>query len=166
MDSDVVMDHFRNPRNAGEIPDADGVGQVGNPMCGDMITMYIKVRDGVLSQVKFKSFGCGATIAVSSVISEMATGKTIDEAGRITTKEVAKALGGLPKNQLHCSNLGADALRLAIKDHQDRLAGKPARSAESREPVHRTLGGRCACPYCNVETAATDAVCRHCGGAL
>ncbi len=116
--SDVVMDHFTNPRNVGEIEDADGVGEVGNPVCGDMMTFYIKVdEEGRLSDVKFKTFGCGAAIAVSSMVSEMAKGKTIEEALKITRNDVAEELGGLPKNKMHCSNLGADALHLAIEDY-------------------------------------------------
>ena len=115
--SDKVMDHFMNPRNVGEIPDADGAGEVGNPVCGDMMTFYIKVKDDRLADVKFKTFGCGAAIAVSSMVSEMAKGKTLDEAMRITNDSVAEELGGLPKNKMHCSNLGADALHLAVQDY-------------------------------------------------
>lgn len=115
--SEKVMDHFMNPRNVGEIEDADGVGEVGNPVCGDMMTFYIKVRDGRLEDVKFKTFGCGAAIAVSSIVSEMAKGKTLEEARKITPELVAKELGGLPKNKYHCSNLGAQALNKAIDDY-------------------------------------------------
>lgn len=118
--SEKVMDHFMNPRNVGEIPDADGMGSVGNPVCGDMMAFYIKVDDGRLSDVKFKTFGCGAAIAVSSMVSEMAKGKTLEEAKRITNADVAEGLDGLPKNKLHCSNLGADALRKAIEDYESR----------------------------------------------
>jgi|UniRef100_A0A7C3UWJ9 nitrogen fixation NifU-like protein len=117
MYSEKVIEHFKNPRNVGEIPDADGIGEVGNPVCGDMMTFYIKVKDGVLVDVKFKTFGCGAAIAVSSIVSEMAKGKTIEEALKITRDMVAKELGGLPPNKLHCSNLGADALHKAIEDY-------------------------------------------------
>ncbi len=117
--SDEVMDHFTNPRNVGEIEDADGVGEVGNPVCGDMMTFYIKVdEDERLEDVKFKTFGCGAAIAVSSMVSEMAKGKTVDEALQISRDDVAEELGGLPKQKMHCSNLGADALRLAIEDYK------------------------------------------------
>jgi nitrogen fixation NifU-like protein len=123
MYSEKVMDHFMNPRNVGEIKDADGEGTVGNPVCGDMMTFYIKVRDGRLEDVKFKTFGCGAAIAVSSMISEMAKGKTTEEALLITNKDVAEELGGLPSNKMHCSNLGADALHRAIEDY---LARKKA----------------------------------------
>ena len=117
MYSDKVMDHFANPRNVGVLADADGVGQVGNPVCGDMMTFYIKVDDGRLADVKFQTFGCGAAIAVSSMVSEMAKGKTLDEAMAITNELVAEELGGLPKNKMHCSNLGADALHLALEDY-------------------------------------------------
>ena len=115
--SDTVMDHFTNPRNVGEIEDADGIGEEGNPVCGDMMTFYIKVDDNHLSDVKFKTFGCGAAIAVSSIVSEMAKGKTIEEARKITPALVAKELEGLPKNKFHCSNLGAQALNKAIDDY-------------------------------------------------
>ncbi len=118
--SEKVMDHFMNPRNVGEIPDADGVGSVGNPVCGDMMSFYITVDDGRLSDVKFKTFGCGAAIAVSSMVSEMAKGKTLEEAKKITNADVAEELEGLPKNKMHCSNLGADALHKAIEDYERR----------------------------------------------
>ncbi|MDR3195232.1 MAG: Fe-S cluster assembly scaffold protein NifU [Endomicrobium sp.] len=117
--SEKVMDHFANPRNVGEIKDADGVGEVGNPVCGDMMTFYIKVEDNKIKDVKFKTFGCGAAIAVSSMVSEMALGKTVDEVVKITNDDVAKSLGGLPPNKLHCSNLGADALHKAIEDYKN-----------------------------------------------
>ncbi len=115
--SEKVMDHFTNPRNVGEIPNPDGIGEEGNPVCGDMMTFHIKVRDGRLEDVKFKTFGCGAAIAVSSMVSEMAKGKTIEEARGITPELVAKELEGLPKNKFHCSNLGAQALNKAIDDY-------------------------------------------------
>jgi nitrogen fixation NifU-like protein len=116
--SEKVMDHFQNPRNVGEIKDADGTGEIGNPVCGDMMSFYIKVKDDVIEDVKFKTFGCGAAIAVSSMVSEMAKGKTLDEAMQITNASVAKELGGLPANKMHCSNLGADALHKAIEDYK------------------------------------------------
>ena len=115
--SEKVMDHFSNPRNVGEIENPDGVGEVGNPVCGDMMTFHIKVDDNRLSDVKFKTFGCGAAIAVSSIVSEMAMGKTLEEARKITPALVAKELEGLPKNKYHCSNLGAQALNEAIDDY-------------------------------------------------
>jgi len=124
MYSEKVMDHFRNPRHVGEIEQPDGVGEVGNPVCGDMMTFYIKVRDDRLEDVKFKTFGCGAAIAVSSMVADMAVGKTLDEAMNITNADVAKELGGLPPNKLHCSNLGADALHAAIKAYRARKGGQ------------------------------------------
>ena len=124
MYSPTVLDHFKNPRNVGEITDADGVGEVGNPVCGDMINVYLKVKDDVIEDIKFKTFGCGAAIAVSSMLTELAKGKTLDEAMKLTNKDVAKALEGLPPNKLHCSNLGADALHAAIKNYRDRQANK------------------------------------------
>ncbi|MFC1871440.1 Fe-S cluster assembly scaffold protein NifU [Chloroflexota bacterium] len=122
MYSDKVMDHFMNPRNVGEIENPDGVGEEGNPVCGDMMSFYIKVKDNRLEDVKFKTFGCGAAIAVSSMVSEMAKGKTLDEAMKITPKTVAAELEGLPKNKFHCSNLGAQALHKAIGDYRKKQA--------------------------------------------
>ena len=122
MYSDIVMDHFNNPRNTGVIEDADGIGEVGNPVCGDMMTFYIKVKDNRLEDVKFQTFGCVAAIAVSSMVSEMAKGKDLEEAKKITNKQVAETLGGLPPNKLHCSNLGAEAL---TPGHQE-LSGEKA----------------------------------------
>ncbi len=124
--SEKVMDHFQHPRNVGEILDADGVGEVGNPVCGDMMTFYIKVKDNRLVDIKFKTFGCGAAIAVSSMVSEMAMGKTIEEALQITNELVAQELGGLPPNKMHCSNLGADALHKAIEDYLKKKESKDA----------------------------------------
>ena len=120
--SEKVMDHFANPRNVGEIKDASGVGEVGNPVCGDMMKFYIKVENNIIKDVKFKTFGCGAAIAVSSMVSEMAMGKTIEEALALTNEAVAKELGGLPPNKMHCSNLGADALHKAIEDYKQKLS--------------------------------------------
>ena len=120
MYSEKVMDHFSNPRNVGEIKDADGIGEVGNPVCGDMMAFYIKVADERLVDVKFKTFGCVAAISVSSMVSEMAKGKTLEEARLITNESVAEALDGLPKEKLHCSNLGAEALSKAIDDYEKR----------------------------------------------
>ena len=117
MYSEKVMDHFSNPRNVGEIEDADGVGNVGNPVCGDMMTICIKVDDGKLTDIKFKTFGCGAAIATSSMITEMAMGMTIEQALEITRDSVADALDGLPPVKLHCSNLAADGLHAAIEDY-------------------------------------------------
>ena len=118
--TEKVMEHFMNPRNVGEIEDPDGVGEIGNPVCGDMVIFYIKVKDNHLADVKFKTFGCGAAIAVSSMVSEMAIGKTLEEAKKITPQIVADELDGLPKNKLHCSNLGAQALNKAIEDYESK----------------------------------------------
>jgi nitrogen fixation NifU-like protein len=115
--SEKVMEHFKNPRNVGEIPDADGVGTVGNPVCGDLMTMYIKVKDNRLTDIKFKTFGCGSAIATSSMVTELAKGKTLEEAMTITRANVADSLGGLPPVKMHCSNLAADALHAAIEDY-------------------------------------------------
>ena len=117
MYTEKVMDHFSNPRNVGAIEDADGIGEVGNPTCGDMMTIYIKVEDNILTDVKFKTFGCGAAIATSSMITEIAVGKTIEEALEITRNDVAEELGGLPQVKMHCSNLAADGLHAAIEDY-------------------------------------------------
>ncbi len=121
--SDKVMEHFMHPRNVGEIEQPDGVGEVGNPVCGDMMTFYIKVKDNHLEDVKFKTFGCGAAIAVSSMVSEMAKGKTLEEAKKITPELVAQELEGLPKQKFHCSNLGAQALNKAIADYESKKQG-------------------------------------------
>lgn len=120
MYSEKVMDHFTNPRNVGEIENPDGVGTVGNPTCGDMMTIYIKVKDDKIDDIKFKTFGCGAAIATSSMITELALGKTVDEAYAISRDDVANALEGLPKVKMHCSNLAADALQAAIDDYRSK----------------------------------------------
>ncbi len=118
MYSEKVMDHFRNPRNVGELPDADGIGEVGNPACGDIMKIYIKVRDNKIEDIKFKTFGCGAAIATSSMVTEMVKGKTIEEALSVSNRQVAEALDGLPPIKMHCSNLAADALHAAIEDYR------------------------------------------------
>lgn len=120
MYSQKVMDHFMNPRNVGEIPDADGVGMEGNPTCGDAMQLFIKIENDVIVDAKFRTFGCGAAIAVSSMITEMIKGKTLDEALSISKETVAQELGGLPPQKMHCSNLGADALRKAIEDYRSK----------------------------------------------
>jgi nitrogen fixation protein NifU and related proteins len=122
--SEKVMDHFSNPRNIGEIKEPDGVGEVGNPVCGDMMKFTITVKDNRIEDVKYLTFGCGAAIAVSSMVSEMAKGKTLEEAMKITNKQVAEELGGLPGNKMHCSNLGADALHKAIEDYMEKQGFK------------------------------------------
>jgi nitrogen fixation NifU-like protein len=120
MYSDKVIEHFQNPRNVGEIPDYDGMGKVGSPVCGDMMEVYIKVEDGRLVDVRYKTFGCGAAVASGSMGTEMVKGKTIEEAMKITDLQVAEALDGLPEEKLHCSNLAADGIRSAIEDYLSR----------------------------------------------
>lgn len=122
MYSEKVLENFRNPKNMGEIEDADGVGTVGNPVCGDLMTIYIKVKDNKLEDVKFKTFGCAAAIATSSMITELAKGKTIEEALKITRDDVAEKLDGLPPVKMHCSNLAADGLHAAIEDYKKGVA--------------------------------------------
>jgi nitrogen fixation NifU-like protein len=117
------MEHFKNPRNVGVLEDADGIGEVGNPICGDMMTVYIKVEDNAIKDIKYLTFGCGAAIAVTSMISEMAKGLTIEEALKLSNKDVADELGGLPQQKMHCSNLGADALHKAIQDYLSKKEG-------------------------------------------
>jgi nitrogen fixation NifU-like protein len=154
--NEVVMDHFMNPRNVGEIENADGVGEVGNPVCGDMMTFYIKVKDNRLEDVKFKTFGCGAAIAVSSMVSEMAKGMTLEEAMKLTPASVADKLEGLPTNKLHCSNLGAQALHEAIKNYQSKHQKPEAAKNTSQDETH-------SCPYCDEDIAeAAYPYCEAC----
>jgi len=120
MYTEKVMDHFRNPRNMGDIKNPDGYGKVGNPVCGDVMAIYIKVKDERIVDIKFKTFGCTAAIATSSVLTEMVKGKTIDEALKITRDDVANELGGLPAIKMHCSNLAAEALQEAVKDYRSK----------------------------------------------
>ena len=120
MYSEKVMDHFMNPRNVGEMPDADGIGMEGNPTCGDAMQLFIKVENDRIVDAKFRTFGCGAAIAVSSMITEMVKGKTLDEAMSMSKEAVANELGGLPPQKMHCSNLGADALKKAIEDYRSK----------------------------------------------
>ena len=120
MYSEKVMDHFMNPRNVGEIEDADGVGQVGNPKCGDIMKMYLKIENDIIVDAKFKTFGCGAAVATSSMSTELVKGKSIEEALKITNKAVAEALDGLPPQKMHCSNLAEEAIRAAIDDYKKR----------------------------------------------
>lgn len=120
MYSEKVIEHFTNPRNVGEIPDADGVGEIGNPVCGDTTKVYLKVEGNIIKDIKFKTFGCGAAIASSSMLTEMAKGKTIEDALKITNEDVAEMLGGLPPQKMHCSNLAADAMHAAIEDYKSK----------------------------------------------
>jgi len=162
MYSKTVMDHFRKPRNVGTIENADGLGEVGNPLCGDMMSIYLKVKDERIEDIKFQTFGCGAAIAVSSMLTELAKGKTLDEARKITNKDVANALEGLPKNKLHCSNLGADALQLAIKNYEERKSGiAPAEPVRREKHEHRE-GEKCYCPYCDSQLSEGEATCPSC----
>ena len=124
--TDIVMDHFMHPRNVGEIADADGVGEVGNAKCGDIMKMYLKIKDDRIEDVKFETFGCGSAIASSSMATELIKGKTIDEALAVTNKQVVDALGGLPAHKLHCSVLAEEALRSAISDYYKRLGKDPS----------------------------------------
>lgn len=162
MYSKTVMDHFKNPRNVGEMKDADGVGEVGNPICGDMMKVFIKVDGDSIKDISFLTFGCGAAIAVSSMLTEMAKGKSLEEAKNITNKSVAEALEGLPKNKLHCSNLGADALQLAIRDYEDRKAGK-SRQPTAEDKHEHPRGERCQCPYCDADLKSGVEFCANCG---
>jgi len=116
--SQKVLDHFSHPHNVGEITDADGVGNVGNPICGDIMRLYVKIKDGKIVDAKFKTFGCGAAIATSSMVTDLVKGKTVEEALKISNKAVAEALGGLPKIKMHCSVLAEEALRSAIDDYK------------------------------------------------
>lgn len=120
MYTEKVMDHFTNPRNVGEIPDASGIGEVGNAKCGDIMRIYLKVDNNVITDVKFKTFGCGAAIATSSMVTELVKGKTLEEALKISNQAVAEALDGLPPVKMHCSNLAADALHEAIRNYMEK----------------------------------------------
>ncbi|MHC4198178.1 MAG: Fe-S cluster assembly scaffold protein NifU [Planctomycetota bacterium] len=122
--SDKVMEHFSSPHNVGELDDADGVGEVGNPACGDIMKMYIKVEDDVIVDTRFKTFGCGAAIATSSMATDLIKGKSVEEALQVTNKAVAEALGGLPKQKLHCSVLAEEAIQAAIDDYLKKTTGK------------------------------------------
>jgi len=156
--SDKVMEHFQNPRNVGMLKDADGIGKVGNPVCGDMMTFYIKVKDDRIDDVKFQTFGCGAAIAVSSMVSEMALGKTLDEAMNISNEDVAEELGGLPKNKHHCSNLGADALHKAIEDYQEKQGMKKKKQPDVIKGIRVPI----TCPYCESPLEGMEAFCKKC----
>mgnify|MGYP000993943995 CR=1 FL=1 len=138
--SEKVMDHFANPRNVGEIPDADGVGEVGNAKCGDIMKMYIKVENNIITDVKFKTFGCGAAVATSSIATEMIKGKTVEEALKLTNKAVVQALEGLPPQKLHCSVLAEQAIKSAVSDYYKRQGIDP-------EPIVGPIG---ECEACHI----------------
>jgi nitrogen fixation NifU-like protein len=167
--SEKVMDHFMNPRNVGEIEGPDGIGEVGNPACGDIMTFTIRVKDDKLDDVKFKTFGCGAAIAVSSMISEMAKGQSLEEALKITNKDVALQLEGLPANKMHCSNLGADALHAAIESYKKSRAqnlAKPEKVvvAEAEDDHdHDDEHYDRKCPSCDVLVPPGLPSCHKCG---
>jgi nitrogen fixation NifU-like protein len=141
---------------------ANGVGEVGNPLCGDMMTIYLDIQNEHIKDIKFQTFGCGAAIAVSSMLTEMAKGKSIEEAKKISNKDVAKAVEGLPKNKLHCSNLGADALHAAIKDYEDGKAEKPKSELKRKEKHEHDDGEKCYCPYCDAEIPEGETFCKSC----
>jgi len=122
--TDLVIEHFQNPRNVGTLHDPDGVGKVGSPVCGDMMEFQIKVENGRIVDARYRTFGCGAAIASSSIASEMVKGMTLEEAEKLTNEDVARALGGLPEQKIHCSNLAADALHAAIEDYRQRQNGR------------------------------------------
>lgn len=130
MYNETVMDHFQNPRNVGEITDASGVGEIGNVVCGDILRVYIKVKDDRLDDVKYMTFGCGAAVASGSMMTTLAKGKTIEEAMQLTNKDVAQALGGLPPQKLHCSNLAADAVHMAIQDYYSKIGKDPVSNGD------------------------------------
>ena len=175
-----VLDHFKNPRNVGVLEDPDGVGEVGNPACGDIMTFYIKVdEEDRLSDIRFQTFGCGAAIAVSSMVSEVALGKSLDDASNLTNRDIANALDGLPKTKLHCSNLGADALKAAIKNYRDRAAGLDVEK-EVIEPHDHDHdhdfdevgtgemrdGEPCKCPHCDITSDSNAPFCSACGAKM
>ena len=137
--SDKVMDHFLHPRNVGELTDASGIGTVGNPVCGDVMKMFIKVENNVIVEAKFKTYGCGAAISTSSMVTEMVKGKSVEEALQITNKAVAEALGGLPAIKLHCSVLAEQALRAALADYYKKI-GKDPSAFEPKQDVHDPHG--------------------------
>ncbi len=143
--SEKVMDHFANPRNVGEIQDADGIGEVGNPKCGDIMKMYIKVKDNIITEVKFKTFGCGAAIATSSMATELIKGKSIEEALKLTNKAVMEALDGLPPVKVHCSVLAEQAIKSAISDYYKRKGIDPI--AIVGEVCDNCHSGSCECEH-------------------
>ncbi len=172
MYTQKVMDHFASPRNVGEMPDADGIGEVGNPACGDMMTVYIKVEDNRIVDLKYKTFGCVAAIAVSSIVSEMSKGLTLEEAKKMSKKAAAEELGGLPKEKMHCSNLGADALLKAIEDYEAKRDGRkskdagPEKEVKTAEDAPEAGSDRHLCAGCGKENPEGASFCMHCGHSL
>ena len=161
--SETAMEHFKNPRNMGKIEDPDGIGEVGNPVCGDMMSIAIRVKDDRIEDIKFETFGCGAATAVSSMVTEMAKGKTLDEALTITNKQLAEELGPLPKNELHCSHLGADALHKAIMNYYERKEGRTKKTRGGKVEHMGFHEPECYCPYCEHELPNGSPYCANCG---
>ncbi|MCY6959421.1 Fe-S cluster assembly scaffold protein NifU [Clostridium brassicae] len=141
MYSEKVMDHFRNPRNVGEIENASGIGEVGNPQCGDIMKIYLKVEDNIIKDVKFKTFGCGSAIASSSMATELIKGKTVDEAWTLSNKAVAEALDGLPPIKMHCSVLAEEAIHKAINDYRVKSGFEPIEMKNHSEHIHDDVHG-------------------------
>ncbi|QAT41642.1 Fe-S cluster assembly scaffold protein NifU [Clostridium sp. JN-9] len=141
MYSEKVMDHFRNPRNVGEIPDANGIGEVGNPKCGDIMKIYIKVEDNIIKDVKFKTFGCGSAIASSSMATELIKGKNLEDAWELTNKAVAEALDGLPPVKMHCSVLAEEAIHKAINDYRKSVGLEEWAVKNHSETIHEHVHG-------------------------
>ena len=139
--SEKVMDHFKNPRNVGEIENADGIGEVGNAKCGDIMRIYLKVEDNIIKDVKFKTYGCGSAIASSSMATELIKGKTLDEAWTLTNKAVAEALDGLPPIKMHCSVLAEDAIHKAINDYRVKQGLEPYDMEDHSEHIHEEVNG-------------------------
>jgi len=155
--SDKVMNHFQDPRNVGIIKNADGVGKIGNPVCGDTTTFYIKVKNNIIDDIKFQTLGCGAAIASASIVSEMAKGKTLKEAMNISSSQIVKELGGLPEKKVHCSNLGADALHKAIENYRAKQRGDK-REAHKKILEKKTF----MCPTCDDPLVESKLFCRRC----
>ena len=139
--TETVMDHFANPRNMGSIENADGVGEVGNAKCGDIMKIYLRIKDGIIEDVKFETFGCASAIDSSSISTEMIKGKTLEEALKVTNKEVVEKLGGLPPHKIHCSVLAEEAIKSAVKDYYDK-------NGIAYDPGELSCGDTC-CPHCN-----------------
>lgn len=161
--SHKVMEHLKNPRNMGKIENPDGIGGGGNPVCGDMTTITIRVKEERIDDIRFETRGCGAAIAVSSMVTDLAKGKTIEEAMKITSRLVAEELGGLPKNNLHCANLGVDTLQQAIRDYLDRKEGRIRRRKEEKLEQITANTERCCCPYCDAKFSQDAPICTRCG---
>jgi len=161
--SETVMDHLKNPRNKGKIKNPDGTGEVGNPICGDVIAIMIKVKDEHIADIKFNTFGCGAATAVASIVTDLAKGKTLEQAMGITKQDVSKIIGELPKNELHCTNLGADALHMAILDYYNRKSGTKKDIPKEKADHIGKRKGKCYCPYCDTVFLSETLFCAKCG---